>query len=96
MEKFVDSMIARVNQQLRLNEVPVRIYYVDEEDKARCQFKIPDEVGYLENPVLNPTEKLTDLVRDIFYHLYGKKLEFNNYNTIFWIKEELLYATNCN
>lgn len=89
MEKFVDSMIARVNQQLRLNEVPVRIYYVDEAEKTKCQFLIPDEVGYLENPVLNPTEKLTDLVRDIFYHLYGKKLEFNPYNkTIFWIKEE--------
>ena len=44
MEKFVDSMIARVNQQLRLNEVPVRIYYVDETEKTICQFLIPDEV----------------------------------------------------
>ena len=89
MEKFVDSMIARVNQQLRLNEVPVRIYYIDETEKAKCQFLIPDEVGYLKNPILNPTEKLTDLVTDIFYHLYEKKIEFNPYNnTIFWIKEE--------
>ena len=53
MEKFVDSMIARVNQQLRLNEVPVRIYYVDETEKTKCQFLIPDEVGYLKNPILN-------------------------------------------
>ena len=89
MEKFVDSMIARINQQLRLREVPVRIYYVDEEEKIKCQFLIPDEGKYLENPIINPSDKLLDLTQDLFYSQYGKKIEFNPYNkTIFWIKEE--------
>ena len=87
MDKFNDDMLFAINYRLALKKIPIVIDY--ETEKTKCQFLIPDEVGYLKNPILNPTEKLTDLVTDIFYHLYGKKIEFNPYNnTIFWIKEE--------
>ena len=89
MEEFNDVMLHAINYRLFLKGIPIKIDYVDKEeirDQCEIKFACEDYERWLDRPILNPTDELIQVIRDLFKEMYYKELLFNNTRTIFWIR----------